>query len=637
MEFEFERIQTGISGSYWCVPGKKGKYDFTEANLGPEMTRAETAHTAWFDELFDGGLLIPRRGPQGSPNNVSTIMLSGPPGTGKSTLALELCYRLATNKLNRDPDSKALIHLRSAYLTTEGHPPWLIKHGREFGWDPKAEILGEENPHCFVDVRNFKTQEDIERLDVASGTTSPFEIFKSFVADVRKGKPFAVPPVDWETRDIVVFDNLTTIAVPEKDWVAFLKRLGDKGPRIVVIILDASSGDPVAKKWEYLSDIVIHLERDYPDGYMIRTMEIMKARYQHHVMGRQQVRLLPRSSVRDEVPTRQHPYREQGGVFVYPSMHFVLSRHNFVAGNSSDETLDTPFPHLNELLNGRGFSVGRCVALTGQRGTHKSRLAYIQLLHTLSTQKLSKGVLISLDDDEETTKRILRDIATSQFPRSHLSLKTLIDSGRLEIAYYPPGLITPEEFFHRILLSVSRLRQDNPHPVILVFSSLEVLSSHFPLCAKHSIFIPALIELLGYRKITSFFVATSEAEPDRPVRPGENSGLLSMADPILRFERMPLSENMEFPYLGKGVNKVDLGLTSSESIVRMRVDRFAAGTSAGSDADVLLVPKGHKLARTLGRASGGVWVLASSRQKPSLANSGPANPALANPRKKGGG
>lgn len=571
------------------------------------MTRAANKkHTAWFDELFDGGLKIPSKTPGEISNNIMVMMLSGPPGTGKSTFALEFCYRLATNKLNSHP-------LRSVYLSTEGHPPWLIQHVRQdFGWDEEGSALGEESIDNLVDVRSFKTVEDAERLTGSSrDREGMFRVFMNSLAKasdkLQPLKSNEVRPVDWENRDIVVFDNLNTIEMHEQEWVTFLKALSTKGPRLVLIMLDSSSGDLAGRKWEYLSDIVIRLERGYSDGYMTRTMEIIKARYQHHVNGRQQFKILEASKIRTRVPIREHPYRVQGGIFLYPSMHFVLSRHKYSRESDSNRFLATPFPHLDRLLTGKGFPVGRCVALTGQRGTHKSRVAYAQLLHTLQTDKHSLGILISLGDDEQTTERILQSSQKliSGKKQSGDDVHALISAGRLEIAYFPPGFITPEEFFHRILVSVARCQaKSEKDSVLLVFNSLDILSSHFPLCAKHSIFIPALIELLSFRGVTSFFVATDDVHP-YGVPQDEHSGLLSMADPILRFERLPADSDAHTNWYRESPSGQN---SFPQSIVRMHVERFAAGTSAGLDADLLLLPAKHSLARELGRSDGGLFV-----------------------------
>jgi hypothetical protein len=52
------QLCTGISTAYWCNPARG--YSFEKAYL-PGMTRAKTKQTAWFDELFEGGLLIPQK------------------------------------------------------------------------------------------------------------------------------------------------------------------------------------------------------------------------------------------------------------------------------------------------------------------------------------------------------------------------------------------------------------------------------------------------------------------------------------------------------------------------------------------------------------------------------------------------
>jgi KaiC/GvpD/RAD55 family RecA-like ATPase len=291
---------------------------------------------------------------------------------------------------------------------------------------------------------------------------------------------------------------------------------------------------------------------------------------------------------------RDHPYREEGGIVVYPSMHFVLSRYKYRHAGSPDgsakqsdrrtkfatsrRTVQPVFDGLEKLLS-KGFVQGRCVALTGDRGTHKSRLAYLQLLYTLLHNRRARAILITLGDDEPTTLDNLARIASHQLPQ--LDVRKLEREGRLEIAYFPPGFITPEEFFNRLQLSIARNRSGAKDVQLLVaFNSLALLASHFPLCAEHKIFIPAVVELLEHEGVTSFFVSATGMTDEH--------GLLSLADPILHFERKEIDVEALTELLGATKPLQPNSLSRKTTIVEMNVQRFAGGTSAGESAHLAL-------------------------------------------------
>ena len=98
-------------------------------------------------------------------------------------------------------------------------------------------------------------------------------------------------------------------------------------------------------------------------------------------------------------------------------------------------------------------------------------MAFVQLLYTLHSDVQARGIVISLGEDEDATFKYLEKIDREQgFTKAYpeTPIVTLRESGRLEVAYYPPGFITPEEFFHRIQLIIARHRnerKDQLHPL----------------------------------------------------------------------------------------------------------------------------------------------------------------------------
>jgi hypothetical protein len=82
-------------------------------------------------------------------------------------------------------------------------------------------------------------------------------------------------------------------------------------------------------------DIILRLDYRSIQDYYLRTIEVVKARFQSHVWGKHQLKVYPKLSltlpavtVADKEKLRHsHPYRKEGGIFIYPSIHYYLSRY----------------------------------------------------------------------------------------------------------------------------------------------------------------------------------------------------------------------------------------------------------------------------------------------------------------------
>jgi KaiC/GvpD/RAD55 family RecA-like ATPase len=214
---------------------------------------------------------------------------------------------------------------------------------------------------------------------------------------------------------------------------------------------------------------------------------------------------------------------------------------------SKHEMQETLPKSLNKMLKKAGaikggFPQGRCTAFLGERGGHKSHLAYLHLLNRINNKE--SGLIISLRDDENMTRNTMNgiyyDFKNRIFgrkdkgvePSEIKAVEEMEKKGKLEILYFHPGYITAEEFFHRVFIAVQKLKR-KCKKITVLFNSLDQLTARFPLCAEKDIFIPGLINFLTAEQITSIFIAV----PEEKGQPTEQYGLLPMADLILSFKR----------------------------------------------------------------------------------------------------
>src|SRR5262249_15918609 len=112
---------------------------------------------------------------------------------------------------------------------------------------------------------------------------------------------------------------------------------------------------------------------------------VIKSRWQEHRWGRHQVKIYagnPFAGVGGNPIDRRlgHPFREEGGIFIFPSIHYYLSAYKRAAPTRQPHFERTPLVNWNKLLSEGddpetgGLPKGRCTALIGERGGHKSHL-----------------------------------------------------------------------------------------------------------------------------------------------------------------------------------------------------------------------------------------------------------------------
>lgn len=427
--------------------------------------------------------------------------------------------------------------------------------------------------------------------------------------------------------DIFVFDNLNMVK-PEtrNDFFEKIIKKNYGKTKLVIVITDSNSVKESHETWEFACDNIIHLDYSVihldPTSlrdYYIRHIEVIKCRYQTHVWGRQQMKIYrpydSKGSDGHKTKTgdkksnqgmrRAHPYREEGGIFIYPSIHFLLSKYKRRGTSLDIETVKTPCDGLNKVIG--GFPVGRCTAFMGCRGGHKSHLGYLHILEkVVESYKMGEqeeaGLIISLRDDEQMTKqhleKILMEKILKEKPKAKRNankceteaknlLRNILNNDFLEILYFSPGYITADEFYHRMYMSIHRLKKDHQN-ITLLFNSLDQISARFPLCSHQPIFVPAIIESLYGEKVTSIFIAV-----DEPGQPTTQYGLLPMADLILTFERVKINQETYYSSHNRGKEferlKKKKQINELRDSILLEVSRFSGGQQAGTKGLLELV------------------------------------------------
>ncbi len=564
----------------------------------PDVQRDGGPNLCWFDELLgrhfgegDAGLFIPNVG-KSHENRPFLMIVSGPPGSGKSGFALQMCYNFARRTGDRDTSGRPA----ALYITTETSCQQIIDKATGFGWRDDVFRDLAVKPHMFAEVKYAGSIPE-STCYIHAVPNGPPAVTNAVHPD--HGGDGHVPTMESLENynsihpEILVIDSFNTL--PDFDTE---DRSGDDHPitrltrfccnrhamrpRLFILVLDVETGeDHLTKRFSFFADATIKFDMlTDAEGLLHRTVEITKIKSQKHAVGKHAIEIVDRPPSIEK--RDKSPFLKEGGIFVYPSISWQLDYlREFKPSSDASSKASNPLPFrvLPEDLGRiiapgtrelQGFIPGHTVSLIGRYGILKNRCAYASLLKNVIDEGKS-GLIVSLDADKDVVTDILAGIVETEFGTKlnefqetlkGEELKELIEPGtngfrkrlanafindrfhrdQLGFIHNEPAYITPAEFYHRVYVAYKRPRQSSKdsepiQPVTFVIvDGLDRIETKFPLCAKEPLFVSTLASpLFKIDKTTSRAVFISSQDP--ALDGGSSaSALMPLSDLLLRFE-----------------------------------------------------------------------------------------------------
>lgn len=343
------------------------------------------------DEIFGGGLL---RG--------NSVVFEGRPGTGKTSLAIEMICRGAT-ELNEP----------GIIVTFEIARHKVIRDAAGFGWD-LDRLEAENRLRIFeLDPADFFAQ----ALNPASPLWTEIDAIgaKRILIDGARSLRLVA-----RTGDSRSFREVLTKAL----------RPFDKAQLLTILTTENSEtqclGEPGDGDEQFLCDSIVTLRNQARRRSVHRSLEITKSRGQQVLGGRHAFRI-----------------HSDTGVTVYPR-----SYARRLAGDTqptSYERSSTGLATLDQMMGG-GVLTGSTTLVVGISGTGKTVLGTQFLLEGAKQGK--KGLFVTLDEHRQ---QIVRNAANMDLP-----LAEALDKGDISILYDPPFELDIDEHFYRIRDCVER-------------------------------------------------------------------------------------------------------------------------------------------------------------------------------------
>lgn len=414
-----------------------------------------------------------------------TMVIKGPPGAGKSTLALQLGATLARQ-------GNCCI-----YYSLEEEWESLLQTAHNFGWDqpdsstddpdrasqtgdhtPDAEDA-QQTPPLYRGVLGRRGRSRLGRR-ISDLNAAGYRVGAVLVSSLGH-RAMAIKTRmrqlhrEWgdhpETVRCVVIDSLEgfanaglevegQIAVPRGELLRVKDFFRDRCQLLVILVEDGGSETPGYV--DFVADVVIQLGSRVDDDYTLLFAQVLKARNQSHALGQHQVKIrsiFDKRAIEDAAGVRTFGKIDMG-LQIFPSLHFRLlqalirpmfdSRILSSGLSGLDEMFssdparggrpDADLPASPDTGSARGLRSQTACTLLGRHGTGKSLIGMNFLVE--GVRENTPALLLSLRDDEGivTSRRVPQGPGRMRF-----SWESLPTDGRVyhRLAWELDGIARP--------------------------------------------------------------------------------------------------------------------------------------------------------------------------------------------------
>ncbi len=337
-----------------------------------------------FDEILGGGL------PEYSFN-----IIAGAPGTGKTTLAHQLMFTIAT------PERPAL------FFTVLGEPAFkMLRYQQQFQFFDFAKV---SNSVRFLNLSKLMLEENLE------------EVLKVIVKEAETANP-----------SIIVIDSFRTVlrtvegSTSQKKLQKFVQRLATHltSWQATTFFIGEYAEQEIRDNPVFtVADGLFWLSQQVERNSIVRKLQVMKLRGQESVPG-------------------LHTFRiTKSGIQTFPRTFGLTEDHP--NDETPDRRLSTGISKLDEMMGG-GIPEGDSLLVAGPSGSGKSVLG-----SQFIAEGLSKGEPGIIAVFEERPGGYLRRAA-----KLGMDLKAYMDKGMLKILYLRPLDLSVDETVHEIVTTV---------------------------------------------------------------------------------------------------------------------------------------------------------------------------------------